>query len=51
VVDVSMSDDDCCHFELVLIKYVRDPFDLISRVNDNRFACSFLPEDGAVALQ
>ena len=51
MIDVSMSDDDLLHLEIVLLNERENIFDVIAGIDHHGFAGGFVPDDRAVALQ
>ena len=51
MIDVSVSDDDLLDLKIVFFDQGENVFDLVAGIDHHRFASSFVPDNGAIALQ
>ena len=51
MIDVGMRAHNCAHFQLMLPQNLKDAFNIVARINHNRFVSYRITEYRAIALQ
>jgi hypothetical protein len=51
VIDMRVRDHDGLHFQPIPLDYLQNSFCIVARVDDDCFACAWISQDVAIALQ